>query len=187
MPQISPAGQQISQLQKPIQSPQDKPPSLQLYPSVPMPYSLTPSPASLSQVGQPQIPVSAGPLPSQLVHGISRQFPVSQPQVQQSASSAAISQSQAPLDSSLQTNTTLTTPNQQQLSTSMQQRPLQPTQQSPSQLAQMLSQQTHTLQASFNSSQQAFSQLQQQLQMMQPSSQGLTLQQNAESMKKQVF
>ncbi|KAI4344765.1 hypothetical protein L6164_011956 [Bauhinia variegata] len=61
----------------------------------------------------------------------------------------------------------------------------QPLQESSSQLAQMLSQQTQNLQASFHSSQQAFSQLQQQLQMMQPSSQGLPLQQSAEAITKQ--
>ncbi|XP_028753567.1 flowering time control protein FCA [Neltuma alba] len=185
IPHIPPASQQMSPLQKPIQSPQDKPSSLQMYPPAPIPYSQTPpSLASFRQVGQPQLPFSAGPLPSQQVHGLNGHFPVSQPQAQQVASPAAAAQGHAPLDASLQTNTTLTTTNQQQLSTSMQQQPLQP-QQSPSQLAQMLSQQTQTLQASFHSSQKAFSQLQQQLQMMQPSSQGLTLQQNAESMKKQ--
>lgn len=178
----------MSPLQNPIQSPQDKPSPLQLYPPAPTPYSHTPpSLASFRQAGQPQIPLSAGPFPSQQVHGINGHFPVSQPQTQQVASSAAAAQGHASLDTSLRLNTTAT--NQQQLSTSMQQQqqpPLQP-QQSPSQLAQMLSQQTQTLQASFHSSQKAFSQLQQQLQMMQPSSQGLPLQQNAESMKKQVL
>ncbi|XP_054820731.1 flowering time control protein FCA-like [Prosopis cineraria] len=149
IPHIPPASQQMSPLQKPIQSPKDKPSSLQMYPPAPIPYSQTPPLASFRQ-----------------------------PQAQQGASSATTAQGHAPLDTSLQANTTLTTTNQQQLSTSM-------PQQSPSQLAQMLSQQTQTLQASFHSSQKAFSQLQQQLQMMQPSSQGLTLQQNAESMKKQ--
>ncbi|KAF7806813.1 flowering time control protein FCA isoform X1 [Senna tora] len=185
MPQIPPAGQQISPLQKSIQSPQDKPPSLQLYPPAPIPYSQMSPLASQRQVGQPQFP-PAGPLPSQQAHDINGQFPVSQLQAQQSASSAAMALGQAPLDTSLQTNTTLAASNLQQLSTSMQQQSFQPPQQSPSQLAQILSQQTQTLQASFHSSQKAFSQLQQQLQMMQPSSQGLTLQQNAEYMKKQT-
>ncbi|XP_054807044.1 flowering time control protein FCA-like isoform X2 [Prosopis cineraria] len=68
--------------------------------------------------------------------------------------------------------------------TLLQQQPLQPLQQSPSQLAQMWSQQTQTLQASFHSSHHAFSQIQQ-VQMMQPSCQELALQQNAEAAKKQ--
>ena len=174
MPQIPPVNQQISPLQKPVQSSQELPPSHQLYPQAPVPYPQT----SLRQHAQPQLP-----LPSQQVHGVSGQFPTSQPQTQQSALSAAIPQTH--LDTGMQSHTTLTTPNQQQVPPSVQQQ--QPLQQSPSPLAQMLSQQTQTLQASFHSSQQAFSQLQQQLQMMQPSSQALTFQQNAEATKKQVF
>ncbi|CAJ1940810.1 unnamed protein product [Sphenostylis stenocarpa] len=169
MPQIPPPNSQISPVQKPIQSSQE------LYPQAPVPYPQT----SLRQHGQPNLPLSAGPLPSQQIHGLSGQFPTSQPQTQQSALSAAFPQT--PLDTSMQSNTALTT-NQQQVPPSV---PQQPLQQSPSPLAQMLSQQTQTLQASFHSSQQAFSQLQQQLQMMQPSSQALTLQQNAEATKKQ--
>ncbi|RDX94087.1 Flowering time control protein FCA, partial [Mucuna pruriens] len=176
MQQIPPVNQQISPLQKPIQSSQELPPSHQLYPQAPVPYPQT----SLRQHGQPQLSLSAGPLPSQQIHG---QFPTSQPQTQQSALSAAIPQT--PLDTGMQSNTALTTPNQQQVPPPVQQQPLQPLQQSPSPLAQMLSQQTQTLQASFHSSQQAFSQLQQQLQMMQPSSHALTMQQNAEATKKQ--
>ncbi|KAH1243519.1 Flowering time control protein FCA [Glycine max] len=177
MPQIPPVNQQISPLQKPVQSSQELPPSHQLYPQAPVPYPQT----SLRQHGQPQLSLSAGPLPSQKIHGVSGQFLTSQPQTQQSALSAAIPQTH--LDTGMQSHTTLTTPNQQQVPPSVQQQ--QPLQQSPSPLAQMLSQQTQTLQASFHSSQQAFSQLQQQLQMMQPSSQALTLQQNAEANKKQ--
>lgn len=173
MPQIPPVNQQISPLQKPVQSSQELPPSHQLYPQAPVPYPQT----SLRQHAQPQLP-----LPSQQVHGVSGQFPTSQPQTQQSALSAAIPQTN--LETGMQSNAALTTPNQQQVPPSVQQQPLQ---QSPSPLAQMLSQQTQTLQASFHSSQQAFSQLQQQLQMMQPSSQALTFQQNAEATKKQVF
>ncbi|XP_027333490.1 flowering time control protein FCA isoform X2 [Abrus precatorius] len=183
MPQIPPVNQQRSPLQKPIQSSQELPPSHQLYPQAPMPYPQTSTLSSLRQHGQPQLPLSAGPLTSQPVHGISGQFPTSQPQTQQSTFSAAIPQT--PLDTNMQSSTALTTPNQQQVPPSVQQQPLQPLQQSPSQLAQMLSQQTQTLQASFHSSQQAFSQLQQQLQMMQPSSQALALQQNAEATKNQ--
>ncbi|KAL2338933.1 hypothetical protein Fmac_013379 [Flemingia macrophylla] len=179
MPQIPPVNQQISPMQKPIQSSQELPPSHQMYPQAPVPYPQT----SLRQHGQPQLPLSAGPLPQQ-IHGVSGQFPTSQPQTQQGALSTAIPQT--PLDTGKQSNTALTTPNQQQVPPSVQQQPLQPLQQSPSPLARMLSQQTQTLQASFHSSQQAFSQLQQQLQMMQPSSQALTLQHNAETTKKQA-
>ncbi|KAK7264732.1 hypothetical protein RJT34_32342 [Clitoria ternatea] len=181
--QIPPVNQQISPLQKSNQSSQELPPSHQLYPQAPVPYPQSSTLPSIRQHGQPQAPISAGPLPSQQVHGINGQFPTSQPQPQQSALSAAIPQ--VPLDTGMQSNTALNTPNQQQVPPSVQPQPLQPLQQSPSQLAQMLSQQTQTLQASFHSSQQAFSQLQQQIQMMQPSSQALTLQQNAEATKKQ--
>nr|KYP52615.1 Flowering time control protein FCA [Cajanus cajan] len=175
MPQIPPVNQQVSPMQKPIQSSQELPPSHQMYPQAPVPYPQT----SLRQHGPP---LSAGPLLSQQMHGVSAQFPTSQSQAQQGALSTAIPQT--PLDTGKQSNTAFTTPNQQ-VPPSVQQQPLQPLQQSPSPLAQMLSQQTQTLQASFHSSQQAFSQLQQQLQMMQPSSQALTLQQNAETTKKQ--
>ncbi|XP_061357024.1 flowering time control protein FCA isoform X2 [Gastrolobium bilobum] len=180
---LSSMSQQISPSQKPIQSSQELPTTHRLYPQAPMPYPQMSTLSSLRQHGQPQLSLSAGPLPSQQVHGVSGQYSTSQPQTQQSAFSAAIPQNR--LDTSMQSNTALATPNQQQVPPSVQQQPLQPLQQSPSQLAQMLSQQTQTLQASFNSSQQAFSQLQQQLQMMQPSSQALTLQQNAEATKKQ--
>ncbi|KAJ1403061.1 WW domain [Sesbania bispinosa] len=179
LPQIPPVNQQISPLKKPIQSSQELPHSHQLYPQAPMPYPQTSTLPSLRQHGQPQLPLSGSPLPSQLGLGISGQFPTSQPQTQQSAVSAAIPQ--APFDTGRQFNTPLTTPNQQQVPPSMQQQSLQPLQQSPSQLAQMLSQQTQNLQASFHSSQQAFSQLQQQLQMMQP----LPSKQNSDTTKKQ--
>lgn len=177
----------MSPLHKPMQSPLDLPPSAQLYPQASMPYIQTPmSLSSATQVGQPQLPLPGGPLPSQQVPGINGQLPASQRQGQQNALSAPMLQS--PLDSSLQSNAALNTANQQRLPASVQQQQLlQPLQQSPSQLAQMLSQQTQTLQASFHSSQQAFSQLQQQVQMMQPSSQDLALQQSAEAAIKQVF
>ncbi|XP_057415716.1 flowering time control protein FCA isoform X2 [Lotus japonicus] len=172
-PQIPPVNQQTSPLQKPVHSSQ-----------TPIPYPQTSTHSSLRPRGQPQHPLSASPLPSQQGLGISGQFPTSQTQTQQSPLSAKLPQ--APLDSRVQSNTALRTPNQQQVPPSMQQQqPFQPLQQPPSQLAQMLSQQKQNLQASFHSSQQAFSQLQQQLQMMQPSSQALTSQQNAEATNKQ--
>ncbi|KAL5065541.1 hypothetical protein RYX36_027278 [Vicia faba] len=179
-PQIPPVNQQMPPPQKPIQSSQEFPPSHQLYPQAPMPYSQTSTLPSLRQHVQPQ-PLSAGPQGL----GISAQFSAPQPQAKQSVLSATFPQTS--LDTSIQSNTALTTPSRQQIPPSMQQhqQPLQPLQQSPSQLAQMVSQQTQTLQASFHSSQQAFSQLQQQLQMIQPSSQALTLPHHAEATKTQ--
>ncbi|XP_019463263.1 PREDICTED: flowering time control protein FCA-like isoform X2 [Lupinus angustifolius] len=173
VPQISPVKQQISPLQNPSQSSQELPPVHQLYPQAPMPYSQTSSQSSLSLVGQPQLPFSAG----QHVLGTSGHFPTSHHQNQQSALPA--SNPRVPHDSSFQPNAAFTTPKQQQVPSSVPLQPFQPLQQSPSQLAQMLSQQKQTLQASLHSSQQAFSQLQQQVQMMQPSSQASTMQQNA--------
>ncbi|GAU45042.1 hypothetical protein TSUD_198300 [Trifolium subterraneum] len=182
LPQIPPGNQQIPPSQKPIHSSQEFPPSHQLYPQVPMPYPQTSTLPSLKQHSQPQ-PLSAGPQGP----GISAQFSVSQPQTQQSSLPATFPQTS--LDTSIQSTTTLTTPSRQQIPPSMQQQqqpqPLQPLQQSPSQLAQLVSQQTQTLQASFHSSQQAFSQLQQQLQMIQPSSQASTLQHHTEATKTQ--
>lgn len=180
-PQIPPVNQQIPPSQKPIQSSQEFPPSHQLYPQAPIPYPQTSTRPSFRQHGQPQ-PLPA--VPQGL--GINAQFSVSQPQSQQGVLSATFPQTS--LDTSMQSNTALTTPSQQQIPPSMQQQqqhPLQPLPQSPSQLAQLLSQQTQTLQASFHSSQQAFSQLQQQLQMMQPSSQASPLQHHAEATKTQ--
>ncbi|CAL0330214.1 unnamed protein product [Lupinus luteus] len=171
---IPPLNQEISPLQKPVQSSQELPPAHQLHPEpqAPMPYSQIPSQSSLRLVGQPQLPLSAGK------QGFSTngQFPTSQSQNQQSAVPA--SNPRVLHDTNFQ-------PNTQQVPHSVQQQPLQPHQQSPSQLAQMLSHQKQTLQASLHSSQQVFSQLQQQVQMMQPSSQTLTMQQNAAIANKQ--
>ncbi|XP_024030728.1 flowering time control protein FCA [Morus notabilis] len=182
MPQLAPVGQQISPLQKPIQSPQQVPPSLQLYPPTQASYSQAqPSLASLQQLGQPQILYSSGPtvtsqpLPSQQLLGSNGQPPISHPQVQPSMASAIALQS--PPNKNLQS--VPAAPVQQQ------QQQLQPLQRSPSQLAQMLSQQKQALQASFQSSRQAFSQLQQQLQLMQPSNQGVILQQSSQNTKPQ--
>ncbi|KAK9019930.1 hypothetical protein V6N11_054435 [Hibiscus sabdariffa] len=174
--QVPTGGNQISPLQKTLESPQNLPPSFQLHPSAPVSYSQT----QTAHVGQLQVPHAASHTafsqahPSQHLVGLS-QLPVSQPQVQQNASSAA---ARPP-------SSVATAPNQQQLPVPAQQQLLQPLQQSPSQLAQMLSQQRQTLQASFQSSQQAFSQLQQQLQLMQPSNQNMTLQQNSQAPKQQ--
>ncbi|KAK9992066.1 hypothetical protein SO802_027051 [Lithocarpus litseifolius] len=181
-PQAPPVSQQMAPFQKPMQSPQHLPPSLQSHPQTPASFSQMQTPlASLQQLGQPQLPHSAGQtpfsqaLPSQHLLGLGGQYSVSQPQVQQTASSATTLQT--PLDVNLQPHSVSTVTNQQQLPAPVPQQ-LQHLQQPPSQLAQMLSQQTQTLQASFQSSQQAFSQLQQQLQLMQPSNQQQSSQPN---------
>ncbi|GKV37905.1 hypothetical protein SLEP1_g45871 [Rubroshorea leprosula] len=167
--QVPLVGQQISPLQKPLQSPQHLPPSFQLQSqrAASYPQTLT------AHHGQPQFPTaSQTPFsqaqPSQHLHGLSGQLPSSQVQVQQSVSSST--PSQTPLIMNFPPGNMSTSTNQQHLPP--------PIQQSPSQLAQMLSQQTQTLQATFQSSQQAFSQLQQQLQQMQPSNPNSSLQQN---------
>ncbi|KAF1887656.1 hypothetical protein Lal_00040710 [Lupinus albus] len=180
VPHIPPLNQEISPLQKPVQSSQELPPAHQLHPEpqAPMPYSQIPSQSSFRQVGQPQLPLSAGK------QGTSGQFPTTQSQIHQSALPASIPR--VLHDTNFQPNTPFTT-NQQQAPPSVHQRqqPLQPHQQSPSQLAQMLSHQKQTLQASLHSSQQVFSQLQQQVQMIQPYSQTSTMQQNAAIANKQ--
>ncbi|XP_022760714.1 flowering time control protein FCA [Durio zibethinus] len=187
--QVPTVGQQISPLQKPLQSPQHLPPSFQLHPLGSVSYSQM----QTANVGQLQVPLPGSqtpfsqPLPTQHLVGLSGQLPASRPQVQQNASSAAALQSplSVNLPPNLQANSVTTTANPQNLPVPIQQQLLHPLQQSPSQLAQMLSQQTQTLQASFQSSQHAFSQLQQQLQLMQPSNQNMILQQNSQASKQQ--
>ncbi|KAL5785015.1 hypothetical protein ACOSQ2_007407 [Xanthoceras sorbifolium] len=179
--QVPSFGQNISPLQKPRQSPQRMLPSLQLHPQAP-PYSQT----QTLPVGQLQIP-SQTPfgqaLPSQHLPGMSGPLSASQSHIQHIPSSATALQN--PPNINLLSSSLSTPTNQQQLPAPVQQQLLQPLQQSPSQLAQMLSQQTQTLQASFQSSRQAFSQLQQQLQLMQPSNQNLALQQSSQANKQQ--
>ncbi|XP_023000619.1 flowering time control protein FCA-like [Cucurbita maxima] len=177
--QHPPLGLQTSPVLKAVQSPKQLPPPSQLYSHAPTSYSQThTSPASVQQHSQPpnfnsssQIPFSQ-PAPSQESPGLGSQLAVSQAMIQQSASSAAATQT--PLTMNLQSHATA--PNQQQL---------QPRQSSPSRLAHMLSQQKQTLQASFQSSQQVFSQIQQQLQLIQPSSQSSTLQPSSQTIKQQ--
>ncbi|CAL5431143.1 unnamed protein product [Camellia sinensis] len=160
LPQVPLIGQQqISQVQRPLQSPQELPSYMQ---------TQTP----LQQHGQLQIPQSAGQTPfSHALLGLGGQLFVSQPQVQQNASSVQ----QAAMNSNLHPHHPSATANEQQL----------PLQQSASQFAQMLSQQKQTLQASFQSSQQAFSQLQQQFQLIQPSNQNLMSHQFSQATKQQ--
>ncbi|KAL7178324.1 hypothetical protein ACSBR2_031472 [Camellia fascicularis] len=160
LPQVPSIGQQqISQVQRPLQSPPELPSFMQ---------TQTP----LQQHGQLQIPQSAGQTPfSHALLGLGGQLFVSQPQVQQNASSAQ----QAPMNTNLPPHHPSAAANEQQL----------PLQQSASQFAQMLSQQKQTLQASFQSSQQAFSQLQQQFQLIQPSNQNLMSHQFSQATKQQ--
>ncbi|XAR56976.1 hypothetical protein NMG60_11024965 [Bertholletia excelsa] len=182
MPQVPSLGQrQISPLQKPLQSPQDLPSSLQLQPQAPSSYSQAPTlHASYQQLGQLQVPQSAGQTPfsqalsSQQLLGLGGQPSVSQPQVQQNVSSVQ----PAPMGMNLQ-------PHHLSAVASQQQQFLQPFQQSPSQFAQMLSQQKQALLASVQSSQQAISQLQQQFQMIQPANQSLVQQQSSQAVKQQ--
>ncbi|KAK1592305.1 hypothetical protein Q3G72_022802 [Acer saccharum] len=183
LPQVPSLGQHISPLQKPHQSPQHMPPSLQFQPGQAPPYSQAQTPP----VGQLQIPNQTPfgqALPSQHLPGMSGPLSASQSRIQQIPSSATALQT--PPNINLQSSSLSTPTNQQQLPASVQQQMLQPLQQSPpSQLAQMLSQQTQTLQASFQSSQQAFSQLQQQVQLRHPSNQNLALQQSSQATKQQ--
>ncbi|KAF5452233.1 hypothetical protein F2P56_027258 [Juglans regia] len=188
-PQLQPISQQISPFQKPVQSPQHLPPSIQSHPQTSASYAQMQMPrAPLQQLGHPQLPHSAGQtpfsqaLPSQQLLGLGGQLSVSQPQVHQTASSAAVLPT--PLDINLKPHSVSIVPNLLRPPASVSQQP--PLQQPPSQLAQMLSQQTQSLQASFQSSQQAFSQLQQQLQLMQPSNQGLTSLQSSQAIKQQT-
>ncbi|KAI3897167.1 hypothetical protein MKW92_010387 [Papaver armeniacum] len=171
MPQIPSGGQQISPLSKPLKSTADLLPPVQLQSQNTPVYSQT-----STQQGQLQISNSAirpslnQAYPSQHSSGSVGQVPVSQPQVQQSASVAP---------QLLQQGVSGPTGIQQK------QQLHQPPHQSPSQLAQVLSQQTQALQASFQSSQQAFTQLQQKLHMMQQSGQNLAQQPNSQATKLQ--
>lgn len=159
-------GQQVSPMQKPLQSPQRMLPPFQPHSQqMPVSYSQKETPPiSVQQAGQLQNPSSTSQssstqMPSQHLFGFGGHGPHSQSHVQHTTSSAAAQF--APLNYQRQG---LPAPvSQQQLP--------QPLQQSQSQLAQVLSQQTQALQASFQSSQQAFSQLQQQLHQIQQSSQ----------------
>ncbi|KAF8017730.1 hypothetical protein BT93_H2812 [Corymbia citriodora subsp. variegata] len=166
--QFPSVGQQIAPLQMSLQSPL---PSLSHnQPSTS--YTQTQaSHAMLGQLNQLQSPPLTTPfnqpLPSQPLVGSSGQLSATHPAAQQTASS--VTAQQTPFNMNLLSQPRPTATNQPQATGPGQQHLLQSFQQSPSPLAQMLSQQTQALQASFQSSQQAFSQLQQQLQMMQPS------------------
>ncbi|KAK2990212.1 hypothetical protein RJ640_014664 [Escallonia rubra] len=182
------SGQLVSPLQKPHESPQQFPSSLQLQPQTPASYSQTQtSSESLLHLQNPKS-ASQTPFGQDVSQHYLGQSPVSKPQILQNAPSAAArgpwnNNLPGPLNNNLPPHVISSVANQQQLPA--QQKQLPPLNQPPSQLAQMLSQQTQTLQASFQSSQQAFSQLQQQLQLMQPSNQGLPVQQSSQPSKQQ--
>ncbi|XP_021730371.1 flowering time control protein FCA-like [Chenopodium quinoa] len=174
--QVPPSGQQISPLQKPLESPQHIPTPLQLHQSAGT-YNQPPVSQASMRPHYPQAGVQAPysqPFPLQQLHGSIGNMP-SQFQAQQSATTPMTLQ---PRPNAASTNTN------SQLPTSTPQQPL-PYQQSPSQITQMLTQQRQTLQASFQSSQLAFSQLQQQVQMMQPSMHNQPVQQNFQASRQQ--
>ncbi|KAL5700320.1 hypothetical protein ACHQM5_025778 [Ranunculus cassubicifolius] len=159
------SGHQASPMQKPLQSPQRTLPPFQLHSQQrPISYSQKDTPpVSVQPTSQLQNPTSTSQssftqrVPSQQSFGLNGQVPLSQ--VQQTTSSAA--SQLVPLNFQ----------RQGPIAPAGVQHPSQPLQQSPTQLAQVLSQQTQALQASFQSSQQAFSQLQQQLHLIQQSNQ----------------
>lgn len=174
LPKVPYVVNQMSPLQKPVESPQHLPPSLQL--QTPVTTSFAHSQTSrppLGPVSQAQISHSSGQSSFNQALPPPR-YPASHAQGPQSTSTKG----QLSVNSHSQSLNMSALGNQQQ-------QLLQPHHQSPSQFAQMLSQQTQTLQASFQSSQQAFSQLQQQLQLIQPN-QGGTAQQGLQFNKQQV-
>ncbi|MCD7457802.1 hypothetical protein HAX54_036197, partial [Datura stramonium] len=204
--QFSAVGPQISPLQKPHQAPQHLPSSVQLQPPASTPLSQGPQhlPSSVQLQPPASTPMSQGPtshalsgqtnqvqmshsasqspfrqgMPSQQSLGLTGQSTVSQPQVQRNMTPVI---GHTPLSNNMQIHAASANTNQQPF----QQQLVQHLHPPPSQIAQMLSQQTQTLQASFQSSQQTFTQLQQQLQLMQPSSQNSAVQQGTQDAKQQ--
>ncbi|XP_055818447.1 flowering time control protein FCA isoform X2 [Solanum dulcamara] len=140
--------------------------------------------ALFGQTNQVRISHSAGQSPfrqgtlSQQSLGLTGKSTVSQPQLQRNMTPVI---GHTPLSNDMQIHAASANSNQQPF----QQQLVQHLHPPPSQLAQMLSQQTQTLQASFQSSQQTFTQLQQQLQLMQPSSQNSAVQQGTQDAKQQ--
>ncbi|CAN4091675.1 unnamed protein product [Withania somnifera] len=178
-------GPQISPLQNPLQSPQHLPSYVQLQPPVSTPLSQgQTSHALYKQTNQVQMSHSADQspfrqgIPSQQSLGLIGQSTMSQPQVQHNMTPAI---GHTPLSNSMKVHAASANANQQPF----QQQVVQHLHSPPSQLAQMLSQQTQTLQASFQSSQLTFTQLQQQLQLMQPSNQNSAVQQGTQDAKHQ--
>ncbi|KAF9622846.1 hypothetical protein IFM89_034278 [Coptis chinensis] len=189
MSQASSIGQQVSPMLKLNQSTQHFLPPYQLHSQqMGVSYSQKDTPpVSIHQMGMLQNSSSTSQssssqaMPSQQIFNLSGQLPVSQSHVQQTASSAA-AQFVPP---NFQRHGMSSTASQQLSAPASQQHLLQPLQQSPTQLAQVLSQQTQALQASFQSSQQAFSQLQQQLHLIQKSTQSPSQQQASQVNKQQ--
>ncbi|KAK9049963.1 hypothetical protein SSX86_031068, partial [Deinandra increscens subsp. villosa] len=191
LPQISSGGQISSPLNKPNQSPQQFSSAMQ-----PQAFSQAPMSGNVRPHGQLQAPNSVGQtsfsqgFQSQPMLGFNGMLPVQQAQVQAQAQAQAhaqgvVSSTTPPaLSNNMPPHVLTAMMNQYQLP-GQQQMMQQPVQQSPSQMAQMLSQQKQTLQASYQSSQQAFSQLQQQLQLMQPSNPNLASQQNQQGARMQ--
>ncbi|KAG9148221.1 hypothetical protein Leryth_021592 [Lithospermum erythrorhizon] len=183
LPQAPAMNQKISSLQKPHQSPRNLPSSLQLQPPI-VPFSnAQTSHASFKQAGQVQIHHAAILRPfnevlSSQQSGLKAQSALPQAQGQQNTSAAL---GQTP--SSVHPSTLPAMANQQ--STPALQPLSQGVHQSPSSLAQMISQQTQMLQASYQSSQQAVMQLQQQVQMMQPTNRNGTAQPISEAARQQ--
>ncbi|KAL9260026.1 Flowering time control protein FCA-like protein [Drosera capensis] len=185
-----PGGQPLPSLAKQVPSPQHYPPSTLLQPhgqenqGYAQPHTFQESARSSGQLqtlhagGQPPY----GQTPSaQYLPGLGAQLPASQHYLQQTASASQAQQ--FPLVVNSRPNASAAAVNSQQLPAvpSSQQLPaVANTQQIPaaqqfplqqsSQLAEMLTQQKQSLQATLLSSQQAFSQLQQQWHMMQPTS-----------------
>ncbi|CAN4106311.1 unnamed protein product [Withania somnifera] len=183
--QFPTGGPQFSPLQKPLQSPQHLPSNVQLQPLASTPLSQRQTSHALyGQTNQVQMSHSADQspfrqgMPLQQSLGLTGQSTVSQPQVERNMTPSI---GHTPLSNSMQIHAASANANQQPVQQPLVQH-LHPT---PSQLAQMLSQQTQTLQASFQSSQLTFTQLQQQLQLMQPSNQNSTVQQGTQDAKQQ--
>lgn len=180
--QFPPISQQISTLQNPLQSsPQQLHPSLKLH-SQPAP-SYSQAQTYLPQVG-PTGALQSPPIPTPFTKALPDQTPVGLGQQSTASSMTAL---QVPPSINMQSQGRPSLPNQpHQVFPQLQQFPQLPLQ-SPSPMAQMLTQQAQALQASFQSSQQAFSQIQQQLQMMQPPNQSVTpLQQSSQPLSQQV-
>ncbi|XP_068637531.1 flowering time control protein FCA-like isoform X2 [Aristolochia californica] len=187
--QIQPFSQQISPLQKPLQSPQHLPSSQQLHPRQISPSFSQPhmSQAPIQQLSQMPLPHSIGQSSfggQAIPYGLTGQPPISQPLVQQTG------QQQTPMTGPQQQfhlpNNIVPSNQQPQL--------LQPIQQLSSQVR--LPQQAQALQSSFQSrpppqqpqQQQSYTQLQQQLhsmQQQQPTSQNLSQQLNPQATNKQ--
>lgn len=162
--QIPSNGSKLSPWQQPLQSPQP----VQLPASNTTSFTNHSLPGSQMQPGLIQTPYSQAP-PSQSLPGENSQTSIP-PQIQVQHSAPSAHRQAAGVGNQPQY------PQQ-----------LQPFNQPPSELAQMLSQQKQTLQATFQSSQQALNQLQQQLQQRQPAIQNLATHQGQVAAKQQVL